>query len=75
MGKKNFLLRYHTYMSYQRVQNVGCCKVLLHPKWGAAVYPATIFTNAPSEVIIRMIQKIIDSTNELETHDNVMSEK
>jgi hypothetical protein len=29
------------------VQNCGCCKVLLHPKWGSAVYPASIFTNAP----------------------------
>ena len=30
-------------------QNAGCCKVLLHPQWGAAVYPATLFTTAPFE--------------------------
>jgi len=29
------------------VQNCGCCKILLHPKWGSSVYPASIFTNAP----------------------------
>lgn len=29
------------------VMNAGCCKVLLHPVWGSAVYPATIFTTAP----------------------------
>ncbi|CAM9767233.1 unnamed protein product, partial [Chrysoparadoxa australica] len=34
------LLRY-------QVLNAGGCKVLLHPKWGSAVYPATLFTTAP----------------------------
>ena len=33
------------------VMNCGCCKVLLHPSWGSAVYPASIFTNAPTEEI------------------------
>jgi hypothetical protein len=33
------------------VMNAGCCKVLLHPAWGSAVYPATIFTTAPVEVV------------------------
>jgi len=33
------------------VQNCGCCKVLLHPQWGSAVYPASMFTNAPLEVV------------------------
>lgn len=27
--------------------NAGMCKVLLHPRWGSAVYPATAFTDAP----------------------------
>ena len=27
----------------------GCCKVLHHPQWGAAVYPASLFTNATYE--------------------------
>ena len=33
------------------VHNAGCCKVLLHPSWGTAVYPASIFTKAPLEVV------------------------
>eukprot|EP01026_Neomeris_dumetosa_P056063 TRINITY_DN5119_c0_g2_i1.p3 TRINITY_DN5119_c0_g2~~TRINITY_DN5119_c0_g2_i1.p3 ORF type:complete len:195 (+),score=23.76 TRINITY_DN5119_c0_g2_i1:63-587(+) len=29
--------------------NAGCCKIILHPQWGAAVYPATLFAKAPKE--------------------------
>eukprot|EP00897_Mesotaenium_endlicherianum_P004783 jgi/Mesen1/4332/ME000022S03624 len=35
--------------------NAGCCKVILHPKWGSSVYPATMFTNAPLEVLLEVI--------------------
>eukprot|EP00948_MAST-09A_sp_MAST-9A-sp1_P002282 g2282.t1 len=34
-----------------RVQNAGCCKVLLHPEWNTSVYPSTAFTNAPLHII------------------------
>mmetsp|Transcript_33194 Transcript_33194/g.49991 ORF Transcript_33194/g.49991 Transcript_33194/m.49991 type:complete len:195 (-) Transcript_33194:151-735(-) len=37
------LLNYKAY-------NAGFCKILTHPKWGSAVYPATIFAYAPVEV-------------------------
>ena len=33
------------------VMNAGCCKVLLHPAWGSAVYPATIFTTAKAQEV------------------------
>ena len=33
------------------VQNAGCCKILLHPSWSSAVYPASIFTTAPADLI------------------------
>lgn len=36
---------------HYRCLNAGMCKVLLHPKYGAAVYPATLFTNAPLELL------------------------
>ncbi|KAJ0407677.1 hypothetical protein ATCC90586_001859 [Pythium insidiosum] len=36
------LLRY-------RCLSAGMCKILLHPVWGAAVYPASLFTDAPFE--------------------------
>ncbi|CAM9126866.1 unnamed protein product, partial [Phaeothamnion confervicola] len=37
------------------VINAGGCKVLLHPAWGSAVYPATIFTTAPRGVALRLL--------------------
>mmetsp|Transcript_32132 Transcript_32132/g.91142 ORF Transcript_32132/g.91142 Transcript_32132/m.91142 type:complete len:164 (+) Transcript_32132:95-586(+) len=43
-------------LGYQTA-NAGCCKVLLHPKWGSSVYPATMFTNAPREKLQEAMQK------------------
>ena len=34
-----------------RCLNAGHCKILLHPTWGASVYPASMFTHAPLSVI------------------------
>jgi hypothetical protein len=34
-----------------KTQNAGCCKILLHPKWGSAVYPASLFVRAPLEEV------------------------
>ena len=36
--------------------NAGCCKIVLHPQWGAAVYPASLFTNAPLPDLLSAIQ-------------------
>ena len=33
-----------------RAYNAGFCKILTHPKWGSAVYPATIFAYCPEDV-------------------------
>ena len=33
------------------VQNVGCCKIILHPQWRSRIYPATLFTTAPASVL------------------------
>jgi len=38
------------------IMNTGCCKILLHPKWGSSVYPASLFTTAPVEDLIRAIR-------------------
>ncbi len=35
--------------------NAGCCKVVLHPRWGAAVYPATLFARAPAEAVVAAV--------------------
>lgn len=32
-----------------KTQNAGCCKIVLHPRWGSSVYPASIFAKAPVE--------------------------
>ena len=40
-----------------RTQNANCCKILLHPKWGSAVYPASMFTNAPKEIVVDIVSK------------------
>ncbi|GLC38013.1 hypothetical protein PLESTB_000446100 [Pleodorina starrii] len=42
-------------MGYQTA-NAGCCKVLLHPVWGSAVYPASLFTEAPQEALLAAIE-------------------
>ena len=42
------------------VQNAGCCKVLLHPQWGSAVYPATLFTKAPPELVSEKLALLRD---------------
>jgi hypothetical protein len=34
----------------------GNCKILLHPEWGSAVYPGTIFTLAPRNVIQNLLE-------------------
>ena len=34
-----------------RTSNAGCCKIVLHPRWGSSVYPATLFTAAPPEAL------------------------
>lgn len=36
--------------------NAGCCKVVLHPRWGSAVYPASIVTKAPLEATLRALE-------------------
>lgn len=38
--------------------NAGCCKILLHPTWGSAVYPASIFTTAPADTLIEVLNSI-----------------
>lgn len=43
------LLRYQT-------QNAGCCKILLHPKYGSSCYPATLFTVAPKDLILQIFE-------------------
>ena len=40
-----------------RAYNAGFCKVLTHPRWGSAVYPATIFCYAPRDLVVKLVQE------------------
>ncbi|KAL4155732.1 hypothetical protein PRNP1_007836 [Phytophthora ramorum] len=48
------LLRY-------RCLSAGMCKILLHPAWGAAVYPASLFTTAPYDVVQDVLHCLPDA--------------
>ena len=37
--------------------NAGCCKVVLHPKWGSFIYPATVLTTAPAEAVLEQLKQ------------------
>jgi hypothetical protein len=41
-----------------RTANAGCCKVVLHPKWGTSVYPATVFARAPAAAVEAAIRAV-----------------
>jgi hypothetical protein len=37
-----------------------CClllQIVLHPRWGSAVYPATLFTKAPLQPLLEAIKE------------------
>eukprot|EP00240_Pyramimonas_obovata_P007094 CAMPEP_0118921606 /NCGR_PEP_ID=MMETSP1169-20130426/829_1 /TAXON_ID=36882 /ORGANISM="Pyramimonas obovata, Strain CCMP722" /LENGTH=157 /DNA_ID=CAMNT_0006862357 /DNA_START=194 /DNA_END=667 /DNA_ORIENTATION=+ len=46
-----------TLLGYQTA-NAGCCKVILHPKWGSSIYPATMFTKAPVQDLQEAIKEV-----------------
>eukprot|EP00470_Lotharella_oceanica_P010297 CAMPEP_0170191778 /NCGR_PEP_ID=MMETSP0040_2-20121228/52497_1 /TAXON_ID=641309 /ORGANISM="Lotharella oceanica, Strain CCMP622" /LENGTH=315 /DNA_ID=CAMNT_0010439933 /DNA_START=72 /DNA_END=1019 /DNA_ORIENTATION=+ len=48
------LLRY-------RFSQVGMCKVILHPRWGQRIYPASMFAMAPVEEITKAIKEVEDT--------------
>ncbi|CAB9510202.1 homocystinuria type D homolog, mitochondrial [Seminavis robusta] len=49
---------------HYKSHNAGFCKVLTHPKWGSAVYPATIFAYAPKQVVIRLLSEHYPAASE-----------
>ena len=36
--------------------SAGFCKILTHPAWGSAVYPATMFVHAPRDFVLQVLQ-------------------
>lgn len=47
-----------------KAYNAGFCKILTHPTWGSAVYPATMFAYAPPDVVISILQEYPRLENE-----------
>jgi len=45
-----------TLLNYQTT-NSGCCKVVLHPTWGSAVYPASMFAKCSADTLKAAIAK------------------
>ena len=41
------------------VVNIGCCKLISHKKWSTNIYPFTIFTTAPPQVILESLNEIL----------------
>lgn len=39
-----------------RTSSAGGCRLLLHPTWGAAVYPASLFARAPLEAVLAAVE-------------------
>jgi hypothetical protein len=62
-----------------KVVNTGCCKLLIHPIFGSAVYPATLFTTAPPTAVaeaVKALFKVKSSSSDISlipqptTHSN-----
>ena len=41
-----------------RTQSCGPCKILYHPRWSSSVYPASIFTSAPADVVGKLLRPL-----------------
>ena len=46
-----------------RAHSAGFCKILTHPKWGSAVYPATIFCYGSRDLIMKLLHEAFPTTN------------
>lgn len=38
--------------------DIGGCRLLEHPTWGSRVYPGTLFTTAPTSVILSCMDQL-----------------
>ncbi|KAL3160777.1 hypothetical protein ABBQ38_009189 [Trebouxia sp. C0009 RCD-2024] len=59
-------------LGYQTANAAGC-KVLIHPRWGTSVYPATLFTKAPVTVLKKIIEEVEAETTDTGYYQSFMS--
>lgn len=52
---------------------VMCFQVLIHPRWGTSVYPATLFTKAPVTVLKKIIEEVEAETTDTGYYQSFMS--
>jgi len=48
-------------------------QVLIHPRWGTSVYPATLFTKAPVNVLKKVIEEVESESTDTGYYQNFMS--
>lgn len=48
----------HSTLDYDTCQRGGC-HLLIHPTWGKAVYPSTLVSSAPPEVLEVVVREVI----------------
>ncbi len=48
-------------------------QVLIHPHWGTSVYPATLFTKAPVNVLKKVIEEVESESTDTGYYQNFMS--
>ena len=48
-------------------------QVLIHPKWGTYVYPATLFTKAPVTILTKVIEEVEAETTDTGYYQSFMS--
>ena len=47
--------------------------MLIHPCWGTSVYPATLFTKAPVNVLKKVIEEVESESIDTGYYQNFMS--
>ncbi|KAI8850284.1 hypothetical protein BC829DRAFT_442314 [Chytridium lagenaria] len=47
----------HRLLRYPTLQ-AGCCRVISHDQWGTRSYPATFFTTAPADVLVKVLAQV-----------------
>ena len=58
----------HAFLKYDKVYD-GPCPVIVHPRYGTSAYPASVFTNAPSDVFLEVLQTLGTVHSAIESHD------
>lgn len=48
-------------------------QVMIHPRWGTSVYPATLFTKAPVNVLKKVIEEVEAETSGTGYYQEFMS--